>query len=594
MSKKSSNYHIKQLSERISDQADLWQKALDNHRSGQLLLAEQNCLAILKRDAQHLGALNLLGTLCAARGDKAEAHKWLQTALSIAPTNSAVLVNYANWLLNNGEAAQATTYFSDALESNPKNISALCGRGRAHYELGQLDDATDDYHGAIQLEPKAWQALYGLALIEVRNHHYDSALTLLKQCLAINPHSEILSLYAHTLFKKGDLSASIQAFDRLLVLNPNNRQARYNKALLLTLQGQQELALPILKGLWVESPDMPQLAGWLAFTQAQLADWSGLKELLSRIEHFILYKKQAIEPFHLLPFFDDALLLKTNAQLFSAKNYDDSVLVENSLSASKSDDQKIHIAYVSADFYNHATTVLLTELIEQHDRERFVIHGYSIEPSGADVYAQRIRQAFDHFYEVANWSNAQIIEHARKQGIDIAVDLKGHTQGARASLFAQRMAPVQVSYLGYPGTTGMAQMDYMFADEQTIPVGDESFYTERIIRLPHSYQCNDTQRPIDANIPSRIKLGLPDDAFVFCCFNNSYKITPEIWDVWCELLRQIPDSVLWLLSDHPIMQENLQREATVRGVLAQRLIFSSRKPLPQYLAQMRQADLPSN
>jgi protein O-GlcNAc transferase len=252
---------------------------------------------------------------------------------------------------------------------------------------------------------------------------------------------------------------------------------------------------------------------------------------------------------------------------------------------------RIRIAYVSSDFHEHATAHLIAELIELHDRARFEVIGLSFGIDDGSAVRRRLAQAFDGFLDMPEQSDRAIAAELHAREIDIAVDLKGHTRGSRPEIFAHRPAPIQVSYLGFPGTIGADFLDYVIADPIVLPVSQQPFYTERIVQLPDCYQANDSKRAISAQTPERRAAGLPDAGFVFCCFNNNYKIRRPVFDVWMRLLSEVPGSVLWLLRDTAGVEGNLRREAAARGVDPDRLIFAERCALDVHLARHRLADL---
>jgi predicted O-linked N-acetylglucosamine transferase (SPINDLY family) len=253
--------------------------------------------------------------------------------------------------------------------------------------------------------------------------------------------------------------------------------------------------------------------------------------------------------------------------------------------------ERIRLAYVSADLHDHATARLLAELIELHDRERFAVMGVSLGPDDGSAMRRRLIEGFDEFIDARELDDAQVVERMRAARIDIAVDLKGHTAGSRPGVFARRPAPVQVAYLGYPGTSGASFIDYLIADEVTVPPAQRNHYTEHIAYLPGSYQVNDRRRPRPSTAVSRAQAGLPAQGFVFCCFNNSYKILPGIFDHWMNILRSTEGSTLWLLEDSEVARRNLQIEAQRRGIDSRRLVFAPRVPLPEHLARHQLADL---
>jgi predicted O-linked N-acetylglucosamine transferase (SPINDLY family) len=249
------------------------------------------------------------------------------------------------------------------------------------------------------------------------------------------------------------------------------------------------------------------------------------------------------------------------------------------------------VAYLSADYHSHATAYLAAGLFEAHDQSRFEAIAISFGPDDSSEMRQRLTRAFDRFIDVRDKSDHAVAALLREMEIDIAVDLKGFTQDARPGILAHRPAPVRVNYLGHPGTMGARYIDYLIADRRIVPEGHERHYAEKIVCLPDSYQANDRKRRIAERMPARVDEGLPDTGFVFCSFNGSFKITPEVFDIWVRLLKAADGSVLWLLDDNAAAVRNLKREAEARGVSAQRLVFAPRRPLDEHLARHRLADL---
>ena len=284
-------------------------------------------------------------------------------------------------------------------------------------------------------------------------------------------------------------------------------------------------------------------------------------------------------------------------QLYCAESYvQRNGFIEKPLTTERFDfteqiQSRIKVAYVSADFYNHATAILMAELFEIHNKERFEIYAYSYGENIEDEWRIRLRNAFEHFHEVSTWDDKSIAEHIQAQNISIVIDLKGYTTHSRTGIFSYRPAPTQINYIGFPGTMGASFIDYIIADNTLIPPHLERFYSEKIIRLPHTYQPNDRHRIIGDTVPSRAEVGLPESGFVYCCFNNPYKVMPETFSVWMRILQAVPDSVLWLLKDEPETEANLKRQASIAGVDASRLIFAERRSIPEHLARHMLADL---
>jgi predicted O-linked N-acetylglucosamine transferase (SPINDLY family) len=256
--------------------------------------------------------------------------------------------------------------------------------------------------------------------------------------------------------------------------------------------------------------------------------------------------------------------------------------------------KKIKIGYFSSDFFNHATMHLLLGVLEHHDRDKFEVIAFSFDAFGEDrrdAARARVRAAVDQFIDVRTDDEASIAQRARDLEIDIALDLKGSTKEERMGIFAHRAAPVQMNYLGYPGTVGAEYMDYLVADRTVIPDAAKKYYQEKIVYLPNSYQANDFRREVDAEVPTRTELGLPETGFIFCCFNSSYKFTPNVWAVWMRLLRAVPGSVLWLLKPYDLAIDNLRKEAHAAGIQQDRLIFAKGIAPQTHLARHKVADL---
>jgi protein O-GlcNAc transferase len=300
-------------------------------------------------------------------------------------------------------------------------------------------------------------------------------------------------------------------------------------------------------------------------------------------------KKSIISPFTLLGYSGDPAL-----QLHCAKN---SIAHQVRLpprplwTGARWHHGKLRVAYLSADFHRHATAYLMAELLERHDRSRFEILGVSFGVDDESEMRRRLIAAFDQFHDVRATGDEEVAKLLRDLQVDIAIDLMGHTHDARPGILAYRPAPIQVSYLGFPGTTGAEFIDYIVADKTVAPFEHQPFYTEKIVHLPDCYQVNDSKRNIAERTPTRREAGLPETGFVFCCFNNAWKITPEVFSVWIRLLHAIEGSVLWLLRDDESAERNLRMEAQARGIDPARLVFASRLPIEDHLARHRLADL---
>lgn len=334
-------------------------------------------------------------------------------------------------------------------------------------------------------------------------------------------------------------------------------------------------------------PDFPDLLGTMLHTRMRIADWSGIETELATLAERLRAGRKLCPPFALLSLVDDPALHRCCAEL-TARNHP---VAEAPAWPARPAGQRLRIGYFSGDFHNHASAYLIAELIELHNREHFEIIGFSLGPPRNDAMRRRLNRAFDRFIDLGRMNDAQAVTLARALQLDIAVDLAGYTTYHRFGLFARRLAPVQVAYLAYPGTTGSRCLDYLLADRTVLPTSEQVHYSERILHLPDCYQVNDRTRTVAERAWRRAEAGLPEGGFVYCCFNAIHKITPQIFAIWMDILKAVDGSVLWLLNEHPAAIANLRREAAAHGIDRHRLVFAGRLPPEQHLARHQLADL---
>jgi predicted O-linked N-acetylglucosamine transferase (SPINDLY family) len=325
------------------------------------------------------------------------------------------------------------------------------------------------------------------------------------------------------------------------------------------------------------------------YSRMMICDWDAFESALSEIVDKTKQGNAAFSPFPLLPLTDSPDLQLRAAETYAADKYP----VQSGLGPipERTPHERIRIGYYSADYRNHATTYLIAELFEAHDKEKFELIGFSYGPDQKDEMRERVVAAFDRFIDIRDMSDIEVAELSRELEIDIAVDLKGYTEDARSGIFSYRAAPVQVSYLGYPGTMGASYIDYIIADSTVITAESQPYFSESVVYLPGSYQVNDSKRKISERLFTREELGLPDDGFVFCCFNKNYKITPRTFDSWMRILGEVNNSVLWLFEKNDAASANLRKQAERQGIDPGRLIFVTFLPLDEHLARHRAADL---
>ncbi len=605
-------------------EAETVQEAWAAYRGGDAVRAERLARAVLELNPAQVAVLNLMGIIAARSSRLREAAEWLRRAVAANPQDADLLNNYGIVLRGLGQLDAALDCYDRALSIAADSAETLNNRGLVLHGLRRFGAAIESFDAAITLDPQLAQAYSNRAHALQELGRPDAALASCEHALQINPElAEAHNTRGNVLRAENRLTEALASYDEALRLAPGLAEAHNNRGLVLqkldrpiealscygrALQLQSGLAeahynrgdtlrelrrLPEAFACYSAAlraaPALDWLFGAWLHTKMQLCEWRDLDRDLALLEEKIRRAERATAPFTVVTALDSPALQLSAARSWLAGH--PRPVPRLGPVSRRAPDGRIRIGYYSADYHEHATAYLIAELIERHDRERFEIIGFSFGPGIDDAMRQRLRRAFDRFIDVRDRTDLQVAALSRELGVDIAVDLKGYTQFARPGIFAERAAPVQVNYLGYPGTLGATYVDYLVADRQLIPAASRPHYSEHIAYLPDSYQVNDRHRPIAALRPTRTSLGLPEQGFVYCCFNHSYKITPAVFGVWMRILSRVEGSVLWLLEESPAVSQNLRREASARGVAPQRLLFAPKLTLADHLARHDAADL---
>jgi predicted O-linked N-acetylglucosamine transferase (SPINDLY family) len=523
---------------------------LGQHREAVIFLT-----GFLDKQRASLETLLSLGSGFLGLRDYPRALGLFERLAAVKPPVAKALTGKGLALSGENRHEEAIHTFDAALALDARDAEALIGKGVALKALRRVPEAIETYQRAIEVAPRAANAHLNLG----------NALALL------NRHEEALACY-----------------ERVQVLDPNSADAlNYEGNSLNALNRQTEAVARFEKALALD-PGVTEALSSLVHTKQRRWDWAGLPEQRQFLLERVRARQYVANPFALLGICDDPELHQMAARAYTRETLPRTPNVQPPPATPR---DRLRIGYFSADLHNHATMHLLAGVLECHDRDAFEIHAFSYGPEIEDAMRARARATVDHFHDCARLSDGAIIATARKAGIDIAIDLNGYTQAARLAPFATRLAPVQVSYLGYPGTVGADFLVYILADATVLPMDQQRFYDEKIIHLPDSYQANDDRRVIAPDTPSRAEAGLPADGFVYCCFNNAYKITPEIFASWMRILAAVPGSVLWLLTNDSDSIARLRGVAEVQGIDPARLVFGPSLPSAQHLARHRLADL---
>lgn len=518
---------------------------------------------------------------------------WRAPAAAVPLIDVAAKLEEARAFQDQRRLSEAQTLYEGVVRLIPKHFHALHQLGVIAGQRGLPKKAVEFIATAIEAEPNnkgicAAHMNMGLALMELGR--FDAALASYDRAVAVAPeNSEAHLSRAVVLERLRRTDAALAGYDRLIALRPNHADAHANRGNLLREMRRFEEAVESYERAIALDPQIEFVPGIREHTRMQICSWDGLESALAQLRDALSRDQPVSSPFYALAFSDSAQLQRQAAEVRVRLKCPQRP--ELGLIAKRPRHDRIKLGYFSADFHQHATMVLLAGLLERHDRSQFELTAFSFGPDSGDAMRKRLRAACHDVVDVRSMSDIDVAKLARKRKIDIAIDLKGFTQDNRAGIFACRAAPLQVSFLGYPGTMGASYIDYLIADPTVVPRESQIHYREKIAYLPNCYQPNDQSRKLSEKNSSREQLGLPPSAFVFCCFNNSYKITPGTFDCWMRILKRVDAGVLWILEDNPSAAANLHREAAKRGVDPQRVFLAPRVPMPEHLARHRAADL---
>jgi predicted O-linked N-acetylglucosamine transferase (SPINDLY family) len=593
---------------------------MDLQRPAEALAGFERALAV-KPDL--VDALIMRGIVLQGMRRSAEALASYETALAIKPGHAEALNNRGLALLDLQRPADALASFDQALAARPDYAVALNNRGNTLQDLKRPAEALASYDRALAIQPDYAQALYNRGVVLRDLQRPAEALANFDQALSLKPDyvdalnnrgvvlrelkrpAEALASYDRALAIRPDYvealnnrgsalrdmkrpAEALASHDLALAIEPHHADALCNRGIALRELKRPAEALASFDRALAIKPDHRYAFAGVAYAALATCDWARAEIIAGELERRIAQDSANIAPFTLLGYSNDQSLLLQSARKSLAEELP--VPAQPLWHGKSRHHDRLRIVYLSADFRRHAVASLIVQLFELHDRARFEIVGVSFGPDDQSDMRARIVRGFDRFHDVRSQGDGDVAQLLSDMEIDIAVDLNGRTEESRLGILARRPAPVQATYLGYPGTTGADFIDYVIADKTVLPLDQQPFYSERIVHLPECYQVNDSTRKIAANAPTRREAGLPDDGFVFCCFNNNYKITAPVFDVWMRLMGRVEGSVLWLLQD-AAARANLSRAAAARGIDPARLVFAGMREPEEHLARHRLADL---
>ena len=575
--------------------APLLQQMLQEFQGQRLEAAERLARSILRINPKDLVALQVQGLCMAMQGRVGESVEPFTKASALDSKNPELLSNLAKAQHGSNLFAEAAKTYEKLNRLVPNNAQILTDMGTSYAKAKDFDKAFALYERAIELQPGYFLAWSNRGNLLAELSFNAEALVSYEKSLELNPsYPEAWTNYGNALFSLGRFAEAVSAHERALSLNPSYGEAwsNHGNALLELKMGEE--AYESYQKAYALKPLHPYLMGQLLSAKLTSCIWDDQEPSVRNMLDLVASNTPATIPFALLQTSANLDLQKRCAQIFIADRYPKHPSFNEPLNRSDENKQKIKIGYFSSDFKNHPVGILMQNLIQHHDRSKFEIIGFFLNSKSGDEVEKALLDQFDASFDLFGLNDVDARSLILQQGIDIAIDLNGHTSGARTGLFARKVAPVQLNYLGYAGTSGSDFYDGLIADAIAISPDQETYFTEKILRLPHSFFPLDTSIRLDTfgTLPTKASQGLPESGFVFSCFNNPYKINPEIFNIWMRLLKAMPESVLWLSKTSDKVVKNLRDQAQKLGVDPNRLVFATRVPARvDHLSRLRLADL---
>lgn len=581
------------------EETEPWQLAVEAYQAGDLDNAEAFCKLSLAENPNDSTMLHLMGLVTFHLGREQAPYDWLTKAIEIDPDNAEIHHNLGMVFWRQGLLEQTKFSFQRAIEKSPPFVQAHIGLSLVLQQLGQYEEAVSSYRCAVQLQPDDAELYFGMGKLLHDQGRRTEAIVEYERAIQLRQEYPEALLNLGTLWHEAEqYPKAIEAYRRCIEFRPTYAAAHRNLGNSYDAQGNSEAAIACYE------------------RAAEIQPGFGLATLVNQLQHrcrwnnLEMLSRQVIASVEdgpggdlanvIMPFCFISLPIETtpSQQLRCAQNYIQLLGVEQPISrplfqsfTQPSTRRKIRLGYLSADFRDHPVAYLVAELFESHDRNAFEVIGYSIGPKDEGPYRRRIMATVDRFRDLKEFSDYDAAKIIAEDAVDILIDLQGFTQYSRTKILAFRPSPIQVNYLGYPGTMGTQFIDYILVDDFVVPSDQQPFFSEQLVHLPGCFLVNDSRRSIDERTPPRRELGLPEKAFVFCAFSSSHKLAPNMFDLWLRLLQAVPNAILWLRDNNAEATIYLRAWALQRGIDPKRLIFASTVAMPQHLARQRVADL---
>jgi len=521
-------------------------------------------------------------------GNIVKANKLYSKLMKFRKNDFLILYLYGTTFLQLKKYSDAIKYLSFSIIQNSKFADSFNNRGIAYAENSNFDQAIKDYDQSIKLKENNFDAYLNKGIALKNIFRFKEAINHFNISLKLRPNDAKVYYNSGNVFLElNNFNKALELYNKAILLQKNYSEAYAKRGEVNFFLKNYDLSMRDYSQSIKLNSDLDYVYGLFFHLKMCLNDWNNFDAHLEKIKDGIKKNKKIVNPLNLLSLIDDPEI-----HLKTAKQFSKNILIShNYKKTSHSDNNKIKIGYFSADFNKHAVSRLIYKMLCLHNRKKFKIYSYAYGFDKEDDLHNLIKKEADVYRDIREISDHDVALLAKKDDLDIAIDLQGYTDKSRLSIFANKVAPIQINYLGYPGSMGAEYIDYIVADKNLIPKSNYKFYSEKIIFMPHHYQVQNNELMMSNNPSSRKDLGLPKNYFVFCAINNTYKISPNTFDVWMRLLTKVKKSVLWLLDNGPVSNKNLLNEAKARGIKENRLVFAKKTSFEEYLAQLKYADI---
>tara|TARA_B100000767_G_scaffold23120_1_gene20483 strand:+ start:393 stop:2645 length:2253 start_codon:yes stop_codon:yes gene_type:complete len=549
----------------------------------------QKAYELSKLYKKEIDIYNIQGAASAAINNFQKAIDYYVKITKINPNSETAFFNIAVMYDSLNLPEDAIENYNKAIKNQPNYADAYNNMGSAYIKINKPDKAMKAYNKVLQLVPNHAYAYNNIGNINMTRQSFKEAIKAFKMAIFFNPnYADAYNSLGNAYLNIKSITEAHKAFEKVLLINPNHINGLLNMGSLHEDNAEYKKSIQSYSKAYSNDPDNESILEAKVTLQAYICDIDEIKKNNSKIKYAGTIRHH-VRPFNMFAQDDDPKRHQLRAVKYTNKYFTENRYLRLSNSESKS--KHIRLGYISSDFKEHAVSYLIAKVLETHNRDEFKLFGYSISSSKLDKMGERTRKAFDVFREVDKFSDKEIALKIQKDKIDILIDLNGHTINSRTGIFTYKPSKIQINFLGFPGTMGAEFIDYIIADNVVIPNEFNNFYSEKIIRLPHSYMPTDNTRIISNRPITREEMGLPTKSLVFCCFNNSYKISVNEFDIWMRILSKIENSVLWLKIENELAKKNIRNAAEKRGVDPSRIIFAEFLKMEDHLARYALADI---